>query len=607
MTRVAILVLLLAPGATAEGERPNIVWILSEDNSKHYLKLFDPAGAPAPNIEALGRRGVVFDRAFSASPVCSVARTTLMTACYGPRIGTQFHRKLREAPMPPGLRMFPAYLRAAGYHTTNNSKKDYNAAEGKDVWDASSAQADWRSRKSKTTPFFHMRTFGQSHESSLHFSEAQRKTAPKTDPDGLTPAPCHPDTPLFRHTLARYHDRMAEIDAQVGRLVGELEADGLLEDTFVFYFGDHGGVLPRSKGYLYESGLHVPLVVRIPEKWKQRAAFAAGSRTSGFVSFVDFGPTALRLAGVEVPEGVDGRPFLGEGVTREEVEARDEAFGHADRFDEKYELARSLRKGRWKYIRHFEGHYPDGLQNNYRYRMLAYAEWRELYRAGKLDAVRSRFFEPKGPESLYDLESDPHETRNLADDPAHAAVRDDLRRRLSERLKAMPDLSLYPESVLVDQAMDAPTAFGRSRSEEIGRLIDVADLSLLPFDRARPGLEKALSSTQPWERYWGLTACALFGKEAVALVDAARASLTHPELLVRARAAEFLALVGAEDPRPVFREALKTSRSHVETLILLNSVVFLRDGGPKLAFDFTRADVRSTGGEVSRRLEYLGW
>ena len=598
--------LLLGRAADA-ARRPNFVWILSEDNSTHYLKLFNDAGAPAPNIEALARDGLVFDHAFSCGPVCSVARTTLVTGCLAPRIGTQFHRRMKMAPMPEGLRMFPAYLKEAGYYTSNNSKKDYNAVEGKGVWDASSGKADWRERPSPDVPFFHQQTYGMSHESSLHFSAAtmkNEKTA--TSPDDVAVAPYHPDTPTFRYTVARYHDRMGAIDKAVGVLVARLEADGLLDDTFIFYFGDHGGVLPGSKGYLYESGLHVPLVVRVPKNWKHLVALEPGTRTGAFVSFIDFGPTVLHLAGVDIPEQMDGRPFLGPDVTAEELDARDETFGYADRFDEKYDLCRSLRKGRYKYIRNYQAYYPDGLQNNYRYKMLAYQQWRLLYRRGELNAEQRAFFTPKPVEALFDLDTDPHEVKNLAGDPAHAKTLADMRGRLRRRVKSLPDLSLYPESYLVEAAMGNPVAFGKDRAEEIARLVDVADLCLLPAEEARGRLQKALASRNEWVRYWALTACACLADEAEPLVPAARPLLNDPERLVRLRAAEFLGIVGAADPRPTLYEAANGTESPVEALIVLNAAIFFNDhAAGAYPFDLNALDLKVKDNQVQRRIDYL--
>ncbi|QEG43060.1 sulfatase-like hydrolase/transferase [Roseimaritima ulvae] len=611
-----VLLVLLAISARLQAQvsaadRPNIVWIMSEDNSKHYLRLFDPAGAATPQIEKLAQSGVVFDRAFSNAPVCSVARTTLITSCYGPRIGTQFHRRSKLAAMPEGLQMFPAYLRAAGYYTTNNSKKDYNAIEGAEVWDASSGKASWRNRPSDETPFFHVQTFGMSHESSLHFGAAKMQSeATQHDPDAVQLAPYFPDTPTFRYTHARYLDRMQTIDTSVGQLIAKLEADGVLEDTFVFYFGDHGGVLPRSKGYVYESGLHVPLVVRIPKNFKSLSAFAAGSRTAGFVEFVDFGPTVLSLAGVEVPEGVDGKPFLGKSITAAEVNARDETLGYADRFDEKYDFVRSLRVGPFKYIRNYEAFQPDGLQNNYRYRMLAYQDWRTRYHAGELNDMQSQFFRSKPVEALYDIENDPHETRNLAADPQHRETLLRLRGRLQQRMKAMPDLSLFPESELVQQAMDNPVAFGQQQQPRISRLLDTVDACLLPAPQAVDTLRTALDSTDPLQRMWALVACSSMGTDAAALAEIAKRLHTDdPHRLTRVRAAQFLAILGRLDPAPTIYRELASTNSEVEALEILNVAVFCRDALPspqtidadRLRFSFKV----SPKSEVQRRVEYL--
>jgi uncharacterized sulfatase len=605
------ILLCAAPVAAAQEhprEQPNVVWILSEDNSKHYLKLFDGDGIAAPAIEALAAHGLVFERAFSCSPVCSVARTTLMSSCYAPRIGTQFHRRLKVVPLPAGVRMFPAILREAGYYTSNRHKTDYNAEPGETVWDESSKRASWRNRPTPETPFFHMQSHADSHEGSLHISRKKLAAeTPSTPLDEVRLAECHPDTELFRATHARYLDRITRIDRHVAQLVADLEEDGLLEDTFIFYFGDHGGVLPRSKGYVYESGLHVPLVVRVPDNWKHLVDPAPGARLAGFVSFVDFGPTVLHLAGIEVPAAVDGTPFMGPGLSASDVNLRQETFGHADRFDEKYDLVRSLRRGRYKYIRNFEAHYPDGLQNNYRYRMLAYTQWRDLYISGDLNPAQSVFFERKAREALYDLEADPSEVHNLAADPDHAQRLVQMRTSLTRRLKRMPDLSLFPESHLIQEAFDDPAAYGQKHRARIAGLIDTANLCLLTFDEAQAPLRAALKDDDPWQRYWALTACVVFGQGASSLTPLVRTALKHANPLVRMRAAEFLALNGDFDPAPLFKELLSTSTSHVETLILLNSVVFLRDGGPDISFQMPRSEVRSQDGQVSRRLDYLGW
>lgn len=602
---IATALLSFTQGRAAD--RPNVVWIVSEDNSKHYLKLFDPAGAETPHIEKLATDGLRFTRAFSNAPVCSVARTTLATGCYPARLGTHNHRRLEPVHLPAGMRLFTSSLREAGYYTSNDSKEDYNTAKDAAAWDDSSKNASWRNRPDPAQPFFHMQSHPESHESSLHFDARLVETEPTThDPAAVVLPPYFPDTPLFRYTKARYLDRIQAIDGIVGETVAKLEADGLLEDTFVFYFGDHGGVLPRGKGYLYESGLHVPLVVRVPEKWRQLVPFDLGAEVPGFVTFVDFAPTVLNLAGVTVPETMDGRPFLGEGVDADEVRSRNSALGSADRFDEKIDMVRSLRIGDWKYVRNYQPYQPDGIQNNYRYQMAAYREWRDLYAAGKLGSDQRAFFERKAPEALYDLANDPHETRNLADDPGQNARLLSMRAALRERLKALPDLGFLPESVLVAGTIADPVAWGRDHHDEIASLIDAADLMLAPFPEIEEALRGHFDSGEPWRQYWAATVASAFGEEAVELAPLARKLLEVPQPYVRARAIEFLGLIGEADPRATLVGIVNESDSVAEQLIALQSAALFHDRSP-LAYPFDPAAFKElpAHGEPARRIAWF--
>ncbi len=605
---LAALIFSVPAFSTAAEKRPNVVWIVSEDNSVHYLKHFFLGGAETPAIDKLAAHGLTFDHAFSNGAVCSVARTTLATACYGPRIGTQFHRRYSMAPMPDGLRMFPAYLRDAGYYTTNNSKTDYNATPGDEVWDDSSGQASWRNRSDKAQPFFHMASHAESHEGRLHFSrEAFNNEKTQHDPADVQLADYFPDTPLFRYTHARYLDCMSTIDDIVADTVAKLEADGLLEDTFIFYFGDHGGVLPRGKGYIYESGLHVPLVVRVPENFKHLVDRELDSRVEGHVEFVDFGPTVLQLAGVDVPEQVDGKPFLGAGISATEVDARDESFGYADRFDEKYEFIRSLRKGRFQYIRHYQPWLPDGLQNNYRYKTLAFTEWRELFNAGELIGPQAEFFKAKPIELLFDCEADPHQVKNLADDPAHAKTLATLRGRLTEKLKALPDLSFYPESMLMSDAMTNPVAFGQNQKAEIAELVDLANLALGPFTQAKAGIATAIDSIQPVKRYWAAMVCSAFGDEAAEFAPQFMSIVTDDKPIVRVRAAEFLGILGKIDPQIALTEVVNTTLDDPVVITeALNSIVYFQDcATPAYPLDVTTLKPGSAGGDIDDRMNYL--
>lgn len=599
------LLLALTCSITFASDRPNIVWIVSEDNGATHLRLYNPQGAPTPHIESLAADGIVFDHAFSNAPVCSVARSTLITSSYAPRLGTQFHRRSALVPMPRNHRMFPAYLRDAGYFTSNNSKEDYNAFKGNDVWDESSNRASYRNR-AQGQPFFHVQNFGSTHEGQLFFTAEDMANEPtQTDPASVRVPDYLPDTPLFRYTVARYLDLQMKMDAQVGEFLAQLEADGVLDNTIIFYYGDHGGIMPRSKGYAYETGLHVPLVVNVPARWQHLAHRQPGTHETGFVSFVDFGATVLNLAGLDVPAAFDGNPFLGPGVITLDVATRDEVIGYADRFDEKTDLVRTLRRGNFKYMRHYTPFTVDMLQNNYRYRQLAYREWRRLYRTGELTPKQAQFFEPRAAEALYDISKDPDEINNLAADPAYAAITTELRSRLTQRLKDLPDLSFYPESILTTTAWQNPTQFGQDHQAEIAGLIDIANLALLPFAEAQSGIAAALTSLNPWERYWGLIACSSFGNEATDFMSRARhLAMTDDTTLVRVRAAEFLGITQSMDPVPFLQAELAESTDSVETMLILNTVVLLQDHFG-YEFNVNNRNIGKPYNEINNRINYL--
>lgn len=608
---ILLFLSLFAKFAPAQ-DRPNILWIVTEDNSKHYLKLYNENGVSMPAIERLAQSGIVFKHCFSQAPVCSVARSTIISGTYASRTGAQFHRAEKNVQMPDGLKMFPYYLRQAGYYTSNNSKEDYNFFKQEEVWDESSRQASYQNRK-EGQPFFHVQNFGITHEGQLHFkAEAMENKPTKTDPQDMIPHPYHPNTPTFRYTQALYHDLHKKADQAIDVFFKQLEADGLMDDTFIFYYGDHGGVLPGSKGYIYERGVHVPLVVHIPEKWKHLVPFKAGSRVDGFVNFIDLAPTVLNLANIEVPDEIDGQAFLGKGISKRKVNKRNTSFSHADRFDEKYDLVRAIRVGKYKYIRNYQPFNIDGLHNFYRYRMLAYQEWRHLYYAGQLNPSQAAFFEPRLPEALYNIEEDPFETNNLiADDQKNRAAKK-LRKKLQKQLKTLPDLSFFPEPYLIEKAWNNPVQFGQQNKATITELIEIADLSLVSFETAKVKLEKALQSDNPWKRYWGLIVCSSFGEEAAPFGDKAlKIALQDDNNLVRMRAAEFLGLTKTANPRFMLVDCLKDAQTATEANLVLNTIALLHDLGLNYQFELKLDLVQpqcldGKAQLVKRRLEYLG-
>jgi arylsulfatase A-like enzyme len=607
---VGLMVIPWSP-SQAQTERPNIVWLVTEDNSQHFMRLYEEGGVPMPHIEALAQKGIVFNHAFSNGPVCSVARSTIISGCYAPRIGAQYHRRMERVPMPEGLKMFPWYLRQAGYYTTNNAKEDYNIIKTDGVWDESSRKATYRNR-SEGQPFFHVQNFGTTHEGKLHFSEEKMlSTVTQISADQIKVFPYHPDTELARYTYAWHRDLHQTVDEQMGQFIRQLEEDGLMENTIIFYYGDHGGVLPRSKGYIYESGLHVPMVVYVPEKWQHFSPVAKGQRTDAFVQFIDLGPTVLNLAGAKVPEQMDGKPFLGQGVSLDQLNARKTTFSYADRFDEKYDLVRGYRKDNYKYLRNYQPFNVDALFNFYRCKMLMWQEWEELYKAGELNEYQAQFFQPRTQEALYDLENDPHEIHNLLDDPAYQEVLLEMRASLQAQVKSLPDLSFFPEPYFLTNGRSNPVQFGQQNKDRIAKLIDIADLSLLPFAQAKKGIKKALKSSDPWERYWGLVVCSSFGETAAPFMKKARKLMTtDSNRLVQMRAIEFWVLNGEPAPKELILKLLDEAPNRTEANLMLNTVALFQMVVPGFEMEipeelFEPEWLVPEGALVNRRVDYI--
>lgn len=594
--------------------KPNIIWLVSEDNSLHYMNLYTEGGAEMPNISSLASTGVVFENAFSNAPVCSVARSTIITGVYAPRIGTQYHRRMSLVKLPNNVKPLPVYLKEAGYYTTNNSKEDYNFIKDGAIWDESSGKASYKNRK-KEQPFFHVQNFHNTHEGQLHFDKEHLENALKTNNlDSIKPFPYHPDTPTFRYTQSLYHSHHKDVDNEIGKFLKKLENEGLLENTIIFYYADHGGVLPRSKGYIFESGLNVPLVVRIPEKFKKLSPFKAGTRTSSFVEFVDLVPTVLSLAGIEIPKSVDGKPFLGKKIKRFELEKQNTTFGYADRFDEKYDLVRSIRVGKYKYIRNYQPFNIDGLYNFYRYKMLAYKEWYNLFIGGKLNEVQSQFFRPRKPEGLYNIDEDPHETNNLVNDISYNETLLDLRSKLNDHLISINDLSFLPEPHLLENGINDIVGYSEKNKDLIKKLIEISDLQLYDYNEVSSQIKDALTDNNPWVRYWGLIVCSTFGNQALENKDKISFIFENdPENLVRMRAAEFLILNNFDISDSKINSLLKNSNFEAETNLMLNTLANIKTINPSYKLNLKKEvfpknwlpPLRNENALVNRRMNFL--
>ena len=337
-------------------ERPNVLWLVSEDNNPYIGAYGDPL-ARTPNLDALAREGVRFEHSFSEAPVCAPSRFAIITGMYAESCGPAHHMRA-QGRLPDGVSAgFPALLREAGYYTTNNAKTDYNAPiDMAATWDESSNRAHWRNRPAGA-PFFAIFNYMTTHESSMF-----TLTPGPTDPGAVRIPEYLPDTPTQRTDRAHYLNQVERMDAQVGAALAELEAAGLAEDTIVFYYSDNGGVLPRSKRFCFDSGLRTALIARFPRRWRHLAPGGAGSVYEAPVSGVDLGPTVLSLAGLDVPRRMHGVPFAG---PRRRVRSREYAFGQRSRMDESYDLVRTVRDERFRYVRNYLPHLPYGQHVTY--------------------------------------------------------------------------------------------------------------------------------------------------------------------------------------------------------------------------------------------------
>jgi arylsulfatase A-like enzyme len=582
--RPTAVLLLLAPllGAAQEpaSARPNLLWITCEDISPN-LRCFGDDYAVTPNLDRLAAQGVRYARAYAPIGVCAPSRSTLILGVMATSVGSHLMRC--KATLPDEVRCFPEYLRRSGYHCTNNVKTDYNFAAPETSWDESSAKAHWRNRK-PGQPFFAVFNLTSCHESQIRISDgAHRARVEKIgaahDPAKALVPPYHPDVPDARQDWARYADAITLMDKQVGEVLAQLEADGLAKDTIVIYFSDHGAGMPRSKRWLYESSLRVPMIARFPERWAKWAPGAPGSTSDRLVAFTDLGPTMLNLAGVPVPPAMQGKPFLGENA----APPREYVHGFRDRMDERVDLLRTVRDARFRYIRNYMPHRPWAQHVSYMYEMPTMKAWQRLHDEGKLEGPQKTFFQEKPFEELYDSEADPHEVRNLAADPAHAGTLARLRKELDRWMLEIRDLGFLPEADLRSRwGKAAPWKAVREKPESypLERLMEAAATSAARDVAKLPDLVALLGESDPALRYWGATGLLALGAKSAPAEDALRKALADSSPSVRLAAAEALAGLGRSD------EALEVARRDLREgndFVQHHAALVLDALGPKAA------------------------
>jgi N-sulfoglucosamine sulfohydrolase len=446
------------PGRCAEPVRPNILWISAEDLSAGTLGCYG-GQAHTPRIDALAAGGLRFDAAFSAAPVCAPSRSAIITGVMPTTLGSLPMRC--KATAPPHVVGFPKLLRAAGYYCTNNAKTDYNVTNEFDAgWSESGRKAHWRNRPDRGQPFFAVFNCNVTHESGLFEEKAGvgREKLPaigRADPATIRVPPWYPDTPTVRSALAGRLDLAAALDRDVARILEELSADRLVDDTIVVFWSDHGEGVPHGKRSLTEHGLHVPLAVHVPPRFAATARLpggdAAAGVTSSLVTLLDLGPTMLDLAGVPIPDWMEGRSFLGPHAV-----ARDGVIGVRDRMDAAPGFGRTIRDARFRYVRHFLPWIPGDDLPDYATGVPITGELRAARAAGTLPPGAGWFARAMRPaEELFDVVADPEEVVDLAAEPAHAAELRRLRGALHAWMRETRDTGILPEAILRREARAA--------------------------------------------------------------------------------------------------------------------------------------------------------
>lgn len=524
------------PAAHGALPPPNIVWINCEDLDE-TLGCYGDTYAITPHLDRLAKESILYRNAFANAPICAPARNCLITGMYPTSLGGQHLRC--EVDLPPGVEPFPNHLKRAGYFVSNYAKTDYNFAPDGIYHYWKKDLAPWRQRKDPNQPFFSFFVFGTTHEgpgntrAKYDAATADLSAAKRHDPDQAKVPAYFPNTPKMRELWARYYDLVSAMDEEVGRVIAELKKDGLWENTIVWFFSDHGHGLPRHKRWLLDSGLRVPFMVRIPEKYQHLAGgMKPGSEYHAPVSFVDFAPTVLSQAGINLPEMLHGRPFLGRTIAG----PRRYVYGARDRADDMFEVSRAVHDGRFIYVRHFLPHLPY-LQGGriFGNQKESLAELRRARDAGELDEFSSHIFAASKPvEEFYDLKNDPREIHNLINDPVHARRIQTMRAELKRWILEHRDTGFIAESDYTRRAKESGLTV-----YEMARRNDLYDL---------PGVLQAAFGQATDSQDDGVRYQRIIQRHPRALTpDALRANVRHANPSVAVAAAELACQNGYAD------------------------------------------------------------
>ena len=575
---------------------PNILWISAEDIGPAF-GCYGDEFATTPNIDKLAEDGVVYTNAYATAPICAPARSAIITGVYATSMGTQHLRS--EIKIPEFLKTIPEILRTEGYYCTNNSKTDYNFdASGR--WDENSGEAHWKNRTGNA-PFFSIFNYGITHEGSGNsFSDEHTKDlAEKHDPEKVEVPPYFPKTEEFKKLWARYYDLITAFDKKVGEHIAELEESGLLENTIIFIWGDHGYGMPRYKRWLYKTGLHVPMVVHIPENYKEQFSFSAG-KSNRMLSFVDLAPTVLKLAGLDKPEYMQGQSFIAHPDDKEYV------FGARSRADDVNDMSRAIVQDDFIYIRNYMPHLPyvqDAVIFSDRKR--SFAELLRLKEEGNLNPEAQQFWETKAVEELYDLKNDPHELNNLAGNEEYSEKMEEMRALLRDKVMNSRDIGFLHESEYMRRSVGStPYEYAQSERFNLNEIYKAAEMVGDNSVDTKTLLLKT-KDEDSGVRYWAIIALMQRLENKPEMIDALETLLDDSSPAVALASAEALCKLDREEKAlPVIEKYLRMDE---EPTTVLNAAMVARRIGEDACplADVVREEFEKYQGNVWGR--YKSW
>lgn len=537
LSTLTTLTVATACAYATDPERPNILWLTSEDNGIAWVSCYGNGNAKTPVIDGLAKEGFRYTHCFDNAAVCAPTRSSWITGMNAVSMGTQPMRSRYDIPHDR-IKYYPDVLKEAGYFVANCAKTDFNIGGRPDgsCWDEPKAKFAWQKRK-PGQPFFCIYNATSSHEKTAHRPYVADE-ALMPGAEAMQICSYHPDLPQVRNNYLQYARAVEAMDAELGEILNQLKKDGLYDDTIIIYNSDHGGVMPRSKRFLYASGIHCPLVVRIPEKLKHLyPAEKPGMTVDRLVSFIDMPKTWVSLAGAEIPDTFQGTVFLGEGTEPEPKYH----FAFRERADERKDNVRVMRGNRFAYHKNYMPYAPNGQYLGYLWNGSIGPAWEKEYRQGRTNEITGRFFERRVPEEFYDNVADFDNVHNLIDAPEHQAEIEELKHALRKEQLRIFDSGLLPEQMRVRRAKaNAMTIYEMVRDPKLYPLdayLDAADLALEQDPANLDRFVQGLKDDDAGIRWWAINGLVLLYADAEPAKEALQSALNDPEPEIQMMAA----------------------------------------------------------------------